>query len=313
MKNEILNLKIEWPHCEYQDISQRLEINKEKKNILPSTAKEYLKMKLDCNNINWSRELIICIDGMSGIGKTFLAEKLKKTRAYKKINLFVQNLTIGSTYNLLTSKCLDYLLYTFEEYQKDYTNGKIAVVWDRSLWSNLIFYFVHNALGYYKSVDEKFPDFYDEKIFLILNNVALMSGLVKIIAWFCENTDNFPKMVFYACSDLKILQKNLKDRGSLVDIFNGFNFEDYQKAQFNVYLYFSTIVNAKFVDYAILVNHYKKTREEITSMLEDVLNFYNEIPHDDKQEQEQKPPIIVDLYKDNIVENQNLIMNFSCK
>lgn len=228
---QIRAYNVEWPKCSYLPESRRsliyrrnqMEFRKNERKI------EDMLNVLD----NWDKYPSIAIDGMNGTGKSFLVSNMN--RKYIKVNIINSDITSGSEYNYQPLKSLQYLTTSLNAND----NG---CIWDRCCYSNLIFYFVHYLMAFFKDqLIPNNPDF----IYSILNTMAIDINLPSIIT-FMKSVNSTP-ILFLVSSNIPLISKALQNRNSINDIYNSKEY-NYQMAQYHAYCYFAKILNCPIFD-----------------------------------------------------------------
>lgn len=209
----------------------------------------------------WSAYPMIAVDGMNGVGKTTLCNAMNRT--YIKVNCIARDVSAGSDYNHDPTKALRYL-WTHVNYKRP--NPNESYVWDRCIFSNLIFYFVHYLMERARPLngDCALMDMY-------LNELALQCNLMEIIRTVRATAkDTICPTIFIVSSDIELVCNNLLHRNSLNDIFN-YNQKDYQWAQYHAYRYFAKILGFPLVDIAKFM--YAKSDNISAYNLSDIQKF----------------------------------------
>lgn len=209
----------------------------------------------------WSAYPMIAVDGMNGVGKTTLCNAMNRT--YIKVNCIARDVSAGSDYNHDPIKALRYL-WTHVNYKRP--NPNESYVWDRCIFSNLIFYFVHYLMERARPLngDCALMDMY-------LNELALQCNLMEIIRTVRATAkDTICPTIFIVSSDIELVCNNLLHRNSLNDIFN-YNQKDYQWAQYHAYRYFAKILGFPLVDIAKFM--YAKSDNISAYNLSDIQKF----------------------------------------
>lgn len=207
-------------------------------DIEPTLDQLLVQFTRDLNG--WSTYPMIAVDGMNGVGKTTLCNAMNRT--YIKVNCIARDVSAGSDYNHDPIKALRYL-WTHVNYKQP--NPNESYVWDRCIFSNLIFYFVHYLMERARPLngDCALMDMY-------LNELALQCNLMEIIRTIRATAkDTICPTIFIVSSDIELVCNNLLHRNSLNDIFN-YNQKDYQWAQYHAYRYFAKILGFPLVDIA---------------------------------------------------------------
>lgn len=210
----ILKFNIEYPICYYSESSRR-------NNKAEMTLMDKLKLLS-----GWSEFSEIAIDGQNGTTKSTLCGKLNRKTI--KINTCYPEITQGSDYNYDPKRAFEYMFLQASAKSPD-------SVWDRCMFSNLIFYFVHHLMGVFKN--DPIPS--DVSIvWPIFNTLASNVNLSNIIHY-CKSIKNIPTM-FFVCSDLEYISKSLYIRAiatnGLNDLWNSKEF-NYQMAQYHSYVW----------------------------------------------------------------------------
>lgn len=209
----------------------------------------------------WSSYPMIAVDGMNGVGKTTLCNAMNRT--YIKVNCIARDVSAGSDYNHDPIKALRYL-WTHVNYKQP--NPNESYVWDRCIFSNLIFYFVHYLMERARPLngDCALMDMY-------LNELALQCNLMEIIRTVRATAkDTICPTIFIVSSDIELVCNNLLHRNSLNDIFN-YNQKDYQWAQYHAYRYFAKILGFPLIDIAKFM--YAKSNTIAPYNLSDIQKF----------------------------------------
>ncbi|ATY70241.1 GrBNV gp34-like protein [Tomelloso virus] len=112
-------------------------------------------------------------------------------------------------------------------------------VWDRCIYSNLIFYYVHNLM--FKFQTKEIPHNVDI-VWPILNSMAHDTNLLSTID-FCKRIKNIPT-IFFVCRDVGRISESLFNRAistnAVNDLWNCTEY-NYQMAQYHVYLWFGKL------------------------------------------------------------------------
>lgn len=190
----------------------------------------------DCLD-GWNEFDEIAIDGMNCVGKSSLSESLN--RRYIKINNLYPHITTGPHYNINQALAFEYMAYSTLTFGKN-------LVWDRSPFSNFIFYIVHNLMNHYK--DQLMPLDKREIYPKCIEFMNLVGGLniVKLVL----SKKNIP-IIFMVTSDFKSLPEKLVDRGQT-------NFKDliaatqtnYQISQYYAFSFFAEMLKMPLIDIA---------------------------------------------------------------
>lgn len=239
-KRCILGVNTVWPECEYHERSKRRAIV-DAPSLIDSLAKLVEKLR----GLNERHE--IAVDGMNGVGKTMLCEKLQGRR-YCKINGFAADVTRGSSYNMNPMKAIEYVMIqclTEVVHRPD-----LGAVWDRCPYSNLIFYFVHHLMAVYGK-DSLVPR-QTQPVYEIFNSLALATGFFHTISYL-RSLKDLP-IVILVCSDLTMISQALTMRGDINDVYNAKE-SNYQMAQLHAYTYVGQCIGATVIDIADFVNN----------------------------------------------------------
>ncbi|ATZ81564.1 guanosine monophosphate kinase [Drosophila innubila nudivirus] len=236
-----MNYNISMPKCYYSVNSRRkqdLDITSTPRSTLiatTSTSKirnvgSNIRFQLEQLN-GWNKFSEIAIDGQNGTTKSSISKNLN--RKYLKINEIFPRVSCGSDYNHRPLKSIDYM---FIQLMIKSENS----IWDRCVYSNLIFYYVHHLM--YKFSETSIPN--DESIIWpILNNMALDTCLLDTLAY-TQNKKSIPT-IFLVCSNVDLIGESLRSRGintnSINDIWNSKEY-NYQMAQYHVYRWFGKIL-----------------------------------------------------------------------
>lgn len=228
-------------------------------DIEPTLDQLLVQFTRDLNG--WSTYPMIAVDGMNGVGKTTLCNAMNRT--YIKVNCIARDVSAGSDYNHDPIKALRYL-WTHVNYKQP--NPNESYVWDRCIFSNLIFYFVHYLMERARPLngDCALMDMY-------LNELALQCNLMEIIRTIRATAkDTICPTIFIVSSDIELVCNNLLHRNNLNDIFN-YNQKDYQWAQYHAYRYFAKILGFPLVDIAKFM--YAKSDNIAAYNLSDIQKF----------------------------------------
>lgn len=266
LKAQILATTITWPVCRFLDGSKRNYYDSATAATRSTPALEQLLSTLD----GWDAYNEIAIDGMNGTGKSTLASSMKRRR-YLKINSLCPRITSGSNYNFDIIKSLEYMMLQQSTSCKN-------VVWDRCCYSNLIFYYVHQLMYYYRK--QPIPE-EDEatEVYLLLNNMATATNLLETIT-FVESIKHVPT-VFFVCKNLRYIAYSLQKRNGVNDVYNSKE-HNYQIAQYHVYKYFATILKAPLFDISELATMYNITLGDIHQAIRRKLDVKRTSEHDDE-------------------------------
>lgn len=224
------------PKCYYSINSRRKQdlddITSTPRSTLTSTSKLGNNIRFQLEQLNgWNKFSEIAIDGQNGTTKSSISKNLN--RKYLKINEIFPRVSCGSDYNHRPLKSIDYM---FIQLMIKSENS----IWDRCVYSNLIFYYVHHLM--YKFAETSIPN--DESIIWpILNNMALDTCLLDTLAY-TQNKKSIPT-IFLVCSNVDLIGESLRSRGintnSINDIWNSKEY-NYQMAQYHVYRWFGKIL-----------------------------------------------------------------------
>lgn len=231
LKTALLNIDVGWSECSYSDRSRRIAVRTFPSTDGPIHGIAELLQPLD----GWDELPEIAVDGMNGTGKSTLINSMN--RHYLKVNELAPNVTNGSSYNYDVFKSIQYLtLPQMTECEN--------VCWDRCCYSNLIFYFVHQLMFYYR--DEVIPK-EPEEVYLYMNNLAISVNLLQTVA-FIESMKP-SHVVFIVCSDLNLIGESLRNRECPNDVYNSKE-HNYQMAQYHAYKYFGELLKMPTFDLA---------------------------------------------------------------
>lgn len=219
----IVDFKTTYPNVTYSCISRRNQT----KNSIKSVDELLISI------VGWSRHNEIAIDGVNGLGKSRLVESLN--RQYVKINHLLPQVTSGSGYNYDIFKSIEYIMMPMCLELKN-------CIWDRCVYSNLIFYFVHYLMSAFRYHD--IPMDHDA-IIPIFNKLALDIDLISILT-ITKQFKDIPTL-FFVCRDLNIVAISLFNRGSLNDMWNSTQ-RNYQAAQYHAYVYFAKVLDIPIFD-----------------------------------------------------------------
>jgi len=232
-----MNYNISMPKCYYSINSRRKQdlddiTSTPRSSTLTSTSKLGNNIRFQLEQLNgWNKFSEIAIDGQNGTTKSSISKNLN--RKYLKINEIFPRVSCGSDYNHRPLKSIDYM---FIQLMIKSENS----IWDRCVYSNLIFYYVHHLM--YKFAETSIPN--DESIIWpILNNMALDTCLLDTLAY-TQNKKSIPT-IFLVCSNVDLIGESLRSRGintnSINDIWNSKEY-NYQMAQYHVYRWFGKIL-----------------------------------------------------------------------
>ncbi|AQN78626.1 ACH96247.1 GrBNV gp34-like protein [Kallithea virus] len=247
--NSIMNFNIPMPKCNYSIESRRRickKAHKRKHNTefirqqhrIDECDRERPSIQEQLQQLDgWDQFSEIAIDGQNGTTKSSLAKSLN--RVYLKINELFPKISCGSDYNHRPVKSLDYILFHLMVKSSN-------SIWDRCMYSNLIFYYVHHLMFIF--ANSSIPN--DETIIWpILNNMALDTGLLETLD-LAQSIRNVPTL-FLVCSNIDLIGESLRNRGiktnSLNDIWNSKEY-NYQMAQYHVYRWFGKIMKYPVFD-----------------------------------------------------------------
>lgn len=129
------------------------------------------------------------------------------------------------------------------------TQLKIQVkdsVWDRSPYSNIVFYMVHAAMYHFRntSIPHNPKEAYE-----FFNKLANEINLPHIVA-FCNSMKPI-NIIFLVCSDIDYVSRKMLERGiktkNLNDIWNSKEY-NYNMAQLHAYNWWGEYLNAPVID-----------------------------------------------------------------
>lgn len=219
----IVDFKTTYPNVSYSNISRR----NRKRNPIKSVD------ELLSTIVGWSQHNEIAVDGVNGLGKSRLVESLN--RKYVKINHLLPQVTSGSGYNYDVFKSIEYIMMPL---CLDFKN----CIWDRCVYSNLIFYFVHYLMSVFRDYD--IPMQHDA-IIPIFNKLASDIDLISILT-VTKQFKDIPTL-FIVCRDLNVVAISLFNRESLNDMWNSTQ-RNYQAAQYHAYVYFAKVLDIPIFD-----------------------------------------------------------------
>lgn len=246
----IINYNISIPKCNYVKTSRRyipnnncfekiMHIDNNDSQIDTKPIYEQLK-QLD----GWNNYTEIAIDGQNGTTKSSLAALLN--RKYIKLNELCPDITCGSDYNHRPLKAFDYITYQLLVKSEN-------TVWDRCIFSNMIFYYVHHLM--YRFGDTPIPKD-DAIIWPILNTMANDTCLLDTLK-FVHTLKRVPTL-FLVCSNVDLIGESLRIRGikskSWNDVWNSKEY-NYQLGQYHVYRWFGKLLGSPVFD---LVDFFKE-------------------------------------------------------
>lgn len=194
----------------------------------------------------------IAIDGMSGVGKSTLLNKMH--RRCVKINEHCPETTQGSSYNISPIRTIDYLLFSTESYGHN-------IVWDRCSFSNLIFYIVHELMSVYKN--NMIPDDFNLVLPHIIHFIQI-TGLEYVFKFILARK-RVPTLFLVNC-DLKLVQETLCRRNEQNDQYNATQF-NYQMAQMHAYTFIALWKNDPIIDVAYWHHTYNLSIDDIQELI----------------------------------------------
>ena len=199
----------------------------------PRTLEAFLKSIPD-----WKDESIICVDGMSGCGKTTMLEKFNR----KKLKVNLSNISKADFYNYKYYYPLDYVFFA------PLTKAE-NVCWDRCKYSNLIFYLVHYLMAHYdhKGTDVPAPTKFDD-VKMVCDNFFASNNMLDVIEYFEELQPT--KCIYLVSSDIDVLKKSMSGRNEL-DRWNANNIS-YMRAQYHAMVYWARVLKMPVIDIAEL-------------------------------------------------------------
>ncbi|AYP97932.1 guanosine monophosphate kinase [Mauternbach virus] len=240
----IINYNISMPKCDYsinsrrkQDLDSTLAptTNPTMTTMAPMSKVKTIgsNIRLQLEQLNgWNDFSEIAIDGQNGTTKSSISKTLN--RKYLKINEIFPRVSCGSDYNHRPLKSIDYMFIQLAIKSEN-------SIWDRCVYSNLIFYYIHHLM--YKFANTSIPND-DSIVWPILNNMALDTGLLDTLAY-TQSKKSIPT-IFLVCSNVDLIGESLRYRGihtySVNDIWNSKEY-NYQMAQYHVYRWFGKILN----------------------------------------------------------------------
>lgn len=243
-KRSIINYNPPWPVCQYHEVSRRVDGRRR-----PTTTPARYLDRLN----GWAEHRVISVDGMNGTGKSTLAGSMN--RMYMKINTHCPDVTSGSSYNYAPLRALEYMMF-----HALYDTKETFVVWDRCRYSNLIFAYIHHLMSVYRDTPMPGPD--DDEPFLYINNMALATGLFMTVTYMESVCAESKHVLFIVCSDLQLVMQALLFRGGANDVYNAKE-RNYQMAQYHVYRYFASLLDAPLLDLSVLFRDCDMTLDEI--------------------------------------------------
>lgn len=285
-KLRILGANNPWIVCSYSPFSRRFYDpvwEKIKKTEIDHFAKALDRIITE----KWDEELIICIDGPSGTGKTTISRRLMNRR-YIKVNEFCPGLTQLSDYNVQPFVSFEYLMsqifkHNFllndlqqrtlfsEDQRKNSTLKEPGLIWDRTRYSNIIFYFVHYLMFCYRNSVLRTDD---KQALALLISLSEQCGLVEILRY-CEWLMPSPKTLIMVCNDINLISNAFYARGGISDVANSINY-NYLSAQYIVYKFlFSKMLNYLVIDIADCIPD--ETQTQTTSMIDNKHYFISEM------------------------------------
>lgn len=211
----------------------------------------------------------IAITGITGSGKTTLANMFVH-RKYIKVNILNQSITKGVTYNVLPKKCLDYL------FTNATTTFNKPVVWDRTMYDNLVFYLVHFLMGYYK--DTAVTSNYKQIVGLMLE-WAHSVNLNKIISYM-KTIKQIPQ-IFIISSDIDIISKSLFFRNDTINSVSYSIDYNYLMCQHHALRFFAETLNDFIIDFNHLDMNDIKTLSDLQALLVYKLDYNASDDNDD--------------------------------
>lgn len=247
--NDILTFNPRWPKCGFA--SKQFTKPARKFNIV-----EYIDERLQ----GWDRYMEIAIDGLCGTGKSTLIQSLN--RKYQKINCIASSITQGSEYNHDPLKAMSYIM------GQTLSVAKEPICWDRSAYSNLIFYYVHLLMAHYGDNDIQIDDLTPH--YRTLNSFAQDLHLIDSLE-FLSLEKKIP-ILFLVNSDICMVGMNLLKRGTLNDIYNAKE-HNYLAAQYAVFTWFADILKAPCIDINACQFNEQFTLTDLQNLLRDKLNY----------------------------------------
>jgi hypothetical protein len=248
----------------------------ERIKIATQDAPRYQKKKKEDEKKFWTVKIgqfmqhaEIAIDGPTGVGKTTISSSLFG-RSKVKINDFIPDCTRGSRYNIDPIKSLEYIM-TFLTI--GIAEGNYC--WDRCIYSNLIFYFVHQLMCAFERESKDIPDVYED-ILSDLVHLASSISLSEILTWF-ESERSIPTLIIVD-SDLLRVSDNMYERSDKIhDAFNSKE-HSYLMAQKHAYRFFAECLQFPIIDLANLMEFH--TMEEVRILIK--MHLRKDDHHDGK-------------------------------
>lgn len=261
-KKAILNYHVPWPICQFHPQSKRARkilmsssSSSSSSLLSESLFENAFRMKSIFDKLKgWCDKSEIAIDGMNGTGKTSLC-RMMNNRIYCKINEHPSmsrqqkdgSITSGSDYNYKPINCIEYaMLQSLTRVKKSSSSSSSAVgkgvVWDRYIYSNLVFYLVHQLMAVYGNRDVPKDS---SKVYPFLNDFAVATNLYNTIDYM-RSVKSIPLLILVN-SNLESVALAMTRRGGLNDITNAKEY-NYQRAQEHCFRYIGRILGAVVID-----------------------------------------------------------------
>lgn len=276
-KDRVLDLKNEWPKCEYKDAVNERQHRRRTRRCTGEESETLRLLRVFDSLCQWDELPEVCVDGTNGCGKTTLVNLLASggNRRPVKINNIRPNVTKGSRYNLDVIRGLEYM-FTPVSVSGD------GLCWDRHCLSNLIFYYVHMLMYVYR--DSVVPES-SQGPYAVFNclatNTQLHETLTLLESVSRLNKDTVVPVLYITCGDGSIVSTSLRKRASsLSDVYNSKELS-YNRAQHHAYTYFAKVTNRPIIDLAPLLKS-GYTLDEIQSILKNRLSYKGKVPDFEK-------------------------------
>lgn len=201
------------------------------------------------DGINFQDTPVIAIDGMTGVGKSSLIQKLTTTRRTIKFNQKYFPMLADTQFNINRNiePYYSFFYYDFMQKVSQYlTEKKIPAVWDRYVLSNYAWYAINHLLVRFKN--ETIPAKYNTKISSCLHQWFHGVDFDCVVEQL-KSTQPYIQVIYLIDSSVTNVAQRLLKRNNSSDLPNISNI-NFLTAQLHVYRYIACKTNSILIDYA---------------------------------------------------------------
>ena len=192
---------------------------------------------------------VIAIDGMTGVGKSSLIEKLAETRLPVKLNRKYFPTLQDETFNLRRNYEPYHSFFYFDftlRITEEMISQCLPVVWDRHCLSNYAWYAINFLLAQYSS--SIIPVTYTQEISACLQQWFHEVDFPAVVEWIKSQSKQI-EVIYLIDSSVASVANRIVKRNNPNDIPN-ISDVNFLTAQLHVYRYIASMTNSILIDFA---------------------------------------------------------------